>query len=208
MRIIETYNYVQWPFTWKRVGGTCFFARWLCTWSTAFLEKDWNKRKEIKRRVIQKCSATSSFRFLYRCMSPSVTWARTSRCFETTTDWIPISVCVWVEGSLITSSPRTAANVNFVPHLKLLPCKGTKSSTVTCCLWLPTPGSDSSPARSKWLFYLSKTLPVPLMNRSVLIQVTFLILLHYFELSTSQTALLQPCWTPARAVDLWDYSKS
>lgn len=36
-------------FTWKRVGGTCFFAKWLCTWSTAFLEKGWNTKEEIKK---------------------------------------------------------------------------------------------------------------------------------------------------------------
>lgn len=41
--------------TWKRVGGTCFFAKWLWTWSTAFLENGWKKPgKKTKPSVVVK----------------------------------------------------------------------------------------------------------------------------------------------------------
>ena len=124
---------VQWLFTWKRVGGTCFFAKWLCTWSTAFLEKDWNKKEEINSRVIEKCSSTSSLALPYKGRAPSATWVGPLRCSETTTDG-NTNMCVWV-GSLITSSPQRAVSINFVPYLKLLPCKGTRTSLwrAVCC---------------------------------------------------------------------------
>lgn len=143
---------VQWPFTWKRVGGTCFFAKWLCTWSTAFLEKDWNRKKEINRRVIQKCSCTSSLSLLYRGMSPSVTRAGPLRCFETNTD-ANTNNCAWV-GSLITSSPQTPASINVVPHLNLLPRNRTKAALwrAVCC----EPFHSVIPAKSKMTILLEQ----------------------------------------------------
>lgn len=132
------------PFTWKRVGGTCFFARWLCTWSTAFLEKDCNKEKETQESHKRKCRATSSFSFLYRGMSPRGTWAGLFRCFETTAG---------ENTSLITSSLRTAASINFVRHLKLLPSMGTKAALwrVVCC----DPLQAVSHGQSKPNYYFS-----------------------------------------------------
>lgn len=56
--------------TWNRLGGTCFLARWLCTWSTAFLEKGCRHRGNEK----------TAFRFCFLWASPPPTQAASAGC--------------------------------------------------------------------------------------------------------------------------------
>lgn len=61
-------------FTWKRVGGTIFFARWLCTWSTAFLENGWKKKQKIKNHGVIKNATWTVVSVLLPLCKKAVLW--------------------------------------------------------------------------------------------------------------------------------------
>lgn len=89
---------------------------------------------------------------------------------------IPISVC-GCEFDHLLPSDGSKHQLCFTAYIA--DSQRDKSCTVTCCLLWPISGSNSLPTRAKLLFCFSKSLPVSLQNRSVLIQVVLLLLLQY-----------------------------